>query len=305
MVVETQYKYLLESMNNPNIVASKNQDIKVSQLGDAGVNDENGRNDGNSRNIRNGMSNGSNGSTKSNHDQVFIEFQNSPSTTPFISDRSLQYFGLGIGHNQDYKADQIWLLAQSNEKVDEKLLDGEIFSNFTMKNEKNNIHHNSSSITYINLSKLSRQSNKAGQLAAVLLGREISTTYPEVERIAKGFKDAFGAFKIEKEAPRMMTFAERYIQKDVDEAMYQMEKDVQDTRHSAAEILSESLGIALDKALEMIKQRIDTTKKEGVSHEAQNRASSMDDLIHNAIKVDMANADKLSKDPADPKRPRL
>jgi len=43
---------------------------------------------------------------------TYIEFQNKATTNPPIPVRSVEYFGLGIGHSKGKTANQIWLLAE-------------------------------------------------------------------------------------------------------------------------------------------------------------------------------------------------
>ena len=70
--VQTQYKYLLSDGKT-----TRDQDIKA---------------------------------TESKAAITYIEFQIRSETNPLISMRSVEYFGLGIGHNKGYPANQIWLL---------------------------------------------------------------------------------------------------------------------------------------------------------------------------------------------------
>jgi len=252
VIVETQFQYLLESATGKNTLTPRNQDIKVLQKGD---------NDGN---------------------QVFIEFQNHPSAKPFIGDRGLQYFGLGIGHNPEYKTDQVWLLAKVNNKVDEDLLLGKVFSNYSLKNEENITHPNTSSITYINLDKLSEQNSKAGELASVLLGKELEISNPEVKKIASSFNNAFGSFKMEKEVSVMyMTFQERWrleaIEEGREEGIEQgreegIEKGIEQTieryikKIGTGQVtydeISDLFGVGLDKAKEIHQKVVDEVSKD-------------------------------------------
>ena len=78
VVVETQYKYLLNIEN-----ATRDQDIKMTAEAEL----------------------------------VFIEFQNRAKTTPPVEIRAVEYFGLAIGHSKGKTANQIWLMAEDLESV--------------------------------------------------------------------------------------------------------------------------------------------------------------------------------------------
>lgn len=219
VIVETQYQFFLDSTNGKNAPTSRKQDIKISQIGD------------------------------DNNDHVYVEFQNRSVTRPFLGDRALQYFGLGIGHNQEHKADQIWLLAEVSHDIDAKLLNGAIFTNYIMKNENNTAFPNSSSITLVNLEKLSEQKNKAGELAVILLGKEVAVTHPEVEQIQNGLNKTFEIFKIDKEVQKMLTLQERAREQGFEDGR---EQGLEDGMEIAAKLISKLRNVSIEDAYTMI-----------------------------------------------------
>ena len=78
IIVETQYKYLLDVKN-----VTRDQDIKMT----------------------------------ADDELVFIEFQNRSKTIPPIEVRAVEYFALGIGHSKGKVANQLWLMAEDLESV--------------------------------------------------------------------------------------------------------------------------------------------------------------------------------------------
>ena len=139
------------------------------------------------------------------NNKTFIEFQNTANPRIPIENKSMEYFGLGIGHNKGEAASQIWLLSEPPKK----LLQNKPFANYIMKNEDNNPHLNQASITYISLQDISEHNSKAGQLASFLLSKNAEITSDEVKLIANNFNKTFSILKDDKEAQTMMTYKER------------------------------------------------------------------------------------------------
>ena len=167
--VLTQYKFLLAK--DPKF--NRRQDIKVTELGE-GI--------------------------------YFIEFQNRAKVDMPISGKSVEYFGLAIGHAKGLPVNQIWFLA---EPVPE-LLHGAVFSRYVLKDEiTGRAHPESSGIMYVDLSKLSEEESQAGELAAFLLGKNPEPQDPEVKRVAAAFSTSFQVFRADKEVEEVLTAEER------------------------------------------------------------------------------------------------
>jgi hypothetical protein len=79
IVVETQYKYLLDKPDK-----SRRQDIRI---------------------------------VESDKNVTYVEFQIKAKTEPLIEIRAFEYFTLGIRHKEGKTADQIWLLAENADSV--------------------------------------------------------------------------------------------------------------------------------------------------------------------------------------------
>ena len=140
-------------------------------------------------------------------DVNYVEFQNKAATTPPIEIRSVEYFGLGIGHSKGKNANQMWLLAEDVHSV----LRGQTFTRYILKDEAtNDIHPTTSGIMYVSLTKLSQEKNTAGELAAFLLGQASIPEDDDVRLISDAFETSFEEFKHNKEVSKMLTLAERY-----------------------------------------------------------------------------------------------
>ena len=138
---------------------------------------------------------------------TYLEFQNRAKPDIPVEVRSVEYFGLGIGHGGGKLANQIWLLA-SDVKV---VLHSEIFTRYILKDEvTGNKHPANSGIMYVSLSKLSKEDSVAGELASFLLGKTSEPKYEDVKKIADAFKKSFKSFKIDKDVAKMLSLAERY-----------------------------------------------------------------------------------------------
>ena len=146
--------------------------------------------------------------TEGDDSSSYIEFQNRANTNPPVEIRSVEYFGLGIGHSRGKIANQMWLLAEDVESV----LHQGTFARYILSDEvTGNAHPNSSGIMYISLTRLSQEDSPAGELAQFLLGKISMYRFDEVRKIATAFNTSFDAFKADKEVARMLTLAERYI----------------------------------------------------------------------------------------------
>jgi hypothetical protein len=127
--VETQFRHLLNIQNT-----TRDQDIKL---------------------------------TEGESDAHYIEFHNRARANPPVEIRSVEYFGLGIGHSRGKIANQIWLLAEDVDAV----LHGKPFTRYMLKDEvTGNAHPTSSGIMYISLQKLSQEKSSVGELASFFLG---------------------------------------------------------------------------------------------------------------------------------------
>ena len=167
--VITQYQYFLNAKSS-----TRNQDFKVHEV--AG-------------------------------DMVFIEFQNSGFPSLPVRIRSVEYFGLGIGHNRGKLANQIWFLA---EDISE-LLQGNAFARYVLKDEYTNANHpHSSGILYVSLRQLAKKAGDAGQLAQFFLGRTVESPSEVVAEIMTVVNSSFTAFKQDKEVESAMTIKEHW-----------------------------------------------------------------------------------------------
>ena len=140
--------------------------------------------------------------------ETYIEFQNRANVDPPIEIRSVEYFGLGIVHGNGKLTNQIWLLAENVESV----LQDNTFERYILASENTgNEHPISSGIFYINLPKLAQEKSPAGELAKFLLGKIANPKNNDVKKIAKAFSKGFGIFKKDKEAVKVLSFRDRYL----------------------------------------------------------------------------------------------
>jgi len=138
---------------------------------------------------------------------TYVEFQNRAKPDIPIEIRSVEYFGLGIGHSKGKLANQIWLLAEDVESV----LHNETFTRYILQDEvTGKAHPTESGIMYISLTKLSQQNTPVGELASFLLGKTKNPKHEVVKKIAKSFNASFANFKADKEIVNMLSLAERY-----------------------------------------------------------------------------------------------
>jgi len=138
---------------------------------------------------------------------TFIECQNKAITVPPIPIRSVEYFGLGIGHSRGKLANQIWLLAEDVDAV----LQGKTFAHYILKDEETgHTHPSTSGILYVSMDKLSQENTPAGELAAILLGKEKSTEDKNVGRVIQALNASFDNFKSDKEVAFVYSLQERW-----------------------------------------------------------------------------------------------
>ena len=206
--VQTQYKYLLSDGKT-----TRDQDIKA---------------------------------TESKTAITYIEFQIRSETNPPISMRSVEYFGLGIGHNKGYPANQIWLLAEDVEALQKD----KTFARYVLKNEQTNYPHpETSGIIYVSLDKLSKEDNVVGELAAYLLGKITDPQNEHVKAVKAAVDKGFTQFKTDKDVITVMSFQDRWL----DEG--RMEGRMEGITKGAdrlAKLIKD--GIPVDEALRIVKE---------------------------------------------------
>ena len=138
---------------------------------------------------------------------TYVEFQIRSATNPSIAIRSVEYFGLGIGNNKGYPANQLWLLAEDVEE----LLAGEVFARYVLKNERTNYPHpETSGIIYVSLEKLSKEDSTAGELAAYLLGKITDPQDKQVKAVKAAIDKGFANFKTDKDVVTVMSLQDRW-----------------------------------------------------------------------------------------------
>ena len=140
---------------------------------------------------------------------TFVEFQNRATTTPLIEIRSVEYFGLGIGHGKGKISNQLWLLAEDVDSV----LQGSAFARYILKNETTGHEHPATSgIMYVSLTKLSKEKSPVGELASFLLGLKPNPENEEPKKVAEALYTSFKTFKTDKDVVNVLSLAERYTQ---------------------------------------------------------------------------------------------
>ena len=173
---------------------------------------------------------------------TYIEFQNKAMTSPPVSVRSVEYFGLGIGHSKGKTANQIWLLAEDIKN----LLYDEPFARYILKHEVTGCAHpETSGIMYISLGKLSQEENTAGELACFLLGRPVSPANASVKNVVAAIEAGFSNFKLDKDVVNVLSFQDRWL----DEG--RVEGRVEGIARLAELIRN---GLSLDEALKVVEE---------------------------------------------------
>ena len=154
---------------------------------------------------------------------TYVEFQNRANTKPPIKTRSVEYFGLGIGHSKGKIANQIWLLAQDVDEV----LHGKTFARYVLKDEATGeAHPESSGIMYVSLTKLSQENTPVGELASFLLGINTDLQDEVVKKIAKAFNTSFQYFKEDKDVVTVLSLEERVRGKVWSAAVAERDKEL-------------------------------------------------------------------------------
>jgi len=142
-------------------------------------------------------------------DETYLELQNRAKPDTPLDIRSVEYYGLGIGHSKGKLANQIWLLA---EDVD-TLLHGKTFTRYILLDEVTGKPHPSTSgILYVSLTQLAKENTLAGELALFLLGKIKDPAHEAVKQIAQTYQISFQSFQNEKEVPSMLTLEQRGIE---------------------------------------------------------------------------------------------
>jgi hypothetical protein len=144
--------------------------------------------------------------TENKASTTYVEFQNKAKTQPPIKIRSVEYFGLGIGHSRGKIANQIWLLAEDVNEV----LHGKSFTRYILKDEvTGESHPESSGIMYVSLTKLTQENTPVGELASFLMGTKTDPQNEVVKKIAKAFNASFQEFKERKDVVTVLSLRER------------------------------------------------------------------------------------------------
>lgn len=137
---------------------------------------------------------------------TYVEFQNKSNPTVPIRTRSVEYFGLGIGHGKGKVANQIWVLAEDVKE----LLHAKTFTRYILKDEVTGKDHpENSGIMYVSLTKLAKENTPVGELASFLLGINKDVQNEVVKKIAKAFNSSFMDFKQSKDVVKVLTLRER------------------------------------------------------------------------------------------------
>jgi len=137
---------------------------------------------------------------------TYVEFQNDAHPDPPIEIRSVEYFGIGIGHSKGKIANQIWFLAEDVKS----LLRGKTIARYVLKDEISGEEHpESSGIMYVSLTKLAKENTPVGELASFLLGITTDPQNEVVKKIAKTFSASFQEFKKDEDVVTVLTHEER------------------------------------------------------------------------------------------------
>ena len=139
---------------------------------------------------------------------TFIEFQNDNKCNPPIHDRSIQYFGLGIGQQIGGISNQIWMLA----KPAEDLLHGQPITCYKLLDERKGFAHpNKSYIMFVDVHKLANEYEglEVQEMSKFLLnGKAIPEHNERAIAIAKIINNSFIDLKNDREVLKAMTLKE-------------------------------------------------------------------------------------------------
>ena len=185
---------------------------------------------------------------------TYLEFQNEPRTKPALEERSAGYFGMGVAIAAGKTSNQIWLMAKDNDN----LMHGRKCTYYVLADERTGKRHpNRSGIMFASLTKMSEEDTPAGELSKLLLGlRGPSDSYRhgEVKRIAENFKKGFEAFKEDKEATNMLTFAERKIMEG------EIKGEARGEARGKIEILHTELGLSPEEIAKKLNMEVGQVK---------------------------------------------
>ena len=132
----------------------------------------------------------------------YIDFQNDTHPALPIEVRSIEYFGFSLTRGKEKKAAHLWLL---NGAV-AKLLQGNIYSNYILMDEKTYYQHpNATNILYVDLKRLAKTDCQAGELAGVLIGTIKTPKDSKVNLILQSLRESFDTFRIDTEVRHIMT----------------------------------------------------------------------------------------------------
>jgi len=154
---------------------------------------------------------------------TYVEFQNDAHPDTPIGIRSVEYFGIGIGHSKGKIANQIWFLAEDVKSV----LRGKTIARYVLKDEISGEEHpESSGIMYVSLTKLAKENTPVGELASFLLGITTDPQNEVVKKIAKTFNASFQEFKDDEDVVTVLTLEERVRGKVWTAAVAESKKEV-------------------------------------------------------------------------------
>lgn len=178
IVVETQYKYLLDVQNT-----TRNQDFKIIE-----------------------------------EKLTYVEFQNRANVDPPIPIRAVEYLGLGMGHSKGKIANQIWLLAENVESVLFGNTFGEYAMTNVKNSKVHPNSSGLLYISLPRLSKEKSPAGELalfllGKVSDI--NKDISDK--AVKNIAKQFQTSFDAFRSDKEVTQAMLVKERFLREGRDE----------------------------------------------------------------------------------------
>ena len=138
---------------------------------------------------------------------TYVEVQNKARSVPPIENRAIEYFGFSLAHNRGKDVTQMWILA---EDVD-SLLNGKTFANYILGDEETGARYPlNNNLMFVSLRRLEvkRRNTEAGELAAFLLGKNISPRHEAVKKVIEMFGEGFNTFRDDKEAREKMTILE-------------------------------------------------------------------------------------------------
>ena len=212
IVVTTQYKYYLKNPNAP-----KRQDVEIKELGTG--------------------------------NQTYVEAEGRKRTKTPVELRAVEYSVLGIARNTGKTSNQIWLMAESADK----LMRGKTFANYLLRDEIDGaVYPGTSCIMFASLKRLSEKKTEAGELAAFLLGKTPDIVSGSVKPVADAMKRSCEGF-VRDEGVRVSMSAREKWQEEA--WLEGNEQGRQEGRQEAVAELAELIkaGLSPDEALERIR----------------------------------------------------